>query len=62
MLRLRAYSSLGGALVDRDRIETAYEILGVPESAPDAEIHSAFMRLANEYHPDKLAALATRSR
>src|SRR3990172_9648468 len=29
-----------------------YEILGVPRSAPQDEIKSAFRRLARQYHPD----------
>src|SRR5439155_5224084 len=29
-----------------------YEILGVPRTAPDADIKKAFRKLAREYHPD----------
>jgi molecular chaperone DnaJ len=29
-----------------------YEVLGVSKSATDAEIKSAFRKLAKEYHPD----------
>ncbi len=34
-----------------------YEALGLPESASDEEIRSAFRRLAAEHHPDKAASL-----
>ena len=29
-----------------------YEVLGVPRSATDAEIHRAYVRLARRWHPD----------
>lgn len=32
--------------------KTLYEILDVPENAPEKEIRAAFKKLAKKYHPD----------
>ena len=40
----------------RDRIVEAYEVLGVKRTASDAEIKTAYRRLMNQHHPDKLVA------
>ena len=37
-------------------IAEAYKVLGVPESASDAEVKKAYRRLTNQHHPDKLVA------
>ncbi|MEJ2039843.1 MAG: DnaJ domain-containing protein [Desulfosarcinaceae bacterium] len=34
-----------------------YEVLEIPRSASSEEIHSAYRRLAAQYHPDKVAHL-----
>lgn len=39
-----------------DRLREAYALLGVDESASDAEIKKAYRRLMNQHHPDKLVA------
>jgi len=37
-------------------VAEAYKVLGVPESASDAEVKKAYRRLTNQHHPDKLVA------
>jgi DnaJ like chaperone protein len=39
-----------------DRLAEAYQVLGVSESATDAEVTKAYRRLMNQNHPDKLLA------
>jgi DnaJ like chaperone protein len=34
-----------------------YDILGVPPTASEAEIRSAYQRLVSQYHPDKVDTL-----
>jgi len=37
-------------------IAAAYTVLGIPQSASDAEVKKAYRRLTNQHHPDKLVA------
>lgn len=37
--------------------EDPYEVLGVSPTATHDEIHSAYRKLVNQYHPDKVAHL-----
>jgi len=39
-----------------DRLEDAYDALGVTSTASDAEVKRAYRKLISENHPDKLAA------
>ena len=39
-----------------DALADAYEILGVPKTATDAEVKRAYRKLMSENHPDKLVA------
>jgi len=45
-----------GGASPRDVLREAYEILGVDESANDAEVKKAYRRLMNQHHPDKLVS------
>ncbi len=38
------------------RLQSAYEVLGVPATASDADVKKAYRRQMNENHPDKLVA------
>ena len=40
----------------RTSLKTAYQVLGVEETANDAEVKKAYRRLMNQHHPDKLVA------
>lgn len=40
----------------RDRLAAAYKALGIDSAAADSEVKSAYRRLMNQHHPDKLVA------
>ncbi|MEL7310497.1 MAG: co-chaperone DjlA [Pseudomonadota bacterium] len=43
----------------QDRATDAFEVLGIGPEASNAQIKTAYRRLMNRYHPDKLAASAS---
>lgn len=47
-------SAVGSA--DMQRVDAAYQTLGVEKAATNAEIKTAYRRLMNKNHPDKIAA------
>jgi len=48
--------SKGHSAEDGISLENAYKVLGVESSATDPEIKTAYRRLMNRHHPDKLVA------
>ena len=53
----RYYSgSSGGRASSGIDLKRAYDVLGVSESASNAEVKKAYRKLMNEHHPDKLVA------
>ena len=50
----QAYHQQGHSPVNR--LQEAYDILGMEKSASDAEIKKAYRRLMSQHHPDKLVA------
>jgi len=51
------YSHAGAAhAAARPSLADAYAVLGVAESASDAEVKKAYRRLMSQHHPDKLVA------
>jgi DnaJ like chaperone protein len=41
---------------DAARVKAAYQVLGINQSATNDEVKTAYRRLMNKNHPDKLAA------
>jgi DnaJ like chaperone protein len=60
MLRMQGYrrqsSSPGGPARASSALADAYEVLGVPAQASDADVTLAYRRLMSQNHPDKLVA------
>ena len=42
--------------MQQQSLEEAYQVLGVDSSASDTEVKTAYRRLMNRHHPDKLVA------
>lgn len=62
MLRMHGFSSAGGSAPGgrsaggTSVLADAYEVIGVPSSASDADVTLAYRRLMSQNHPDKLVA------
>ena len=54
--RLFGESAATGGMTAKDMLHEAYAVLGMPDTASDAEIKKAYRRLMNQHHPDKLVA------
>lgn len=55
MLRMRAHGE-SRAVVREPDLNDAYRTLGVAQQAPDNEVKTAYRRLMNQHHPDKLVS------
>jgi DnaJ like chaperone protein len=54
---VRAYQQRGTRQPDKSaNLDDAYRVLGVPASASNEEVKTAYRRLMNQYHPDKIVA------
>lgn len=59
LARMQAQQSFygaAGAPSSQSSIDEAYKVLGVSESASQAELKKAYRRLMSQHHPDKLVA------
>lgn len=56
MLRMGQAGGARGGPAPAQQLADAYKVLGVSESASDAEVKKAYRKLMNEHHPDKLAS------
>lgn len=52
----RGFAPSGAAAPSRDWLAEAHKVLGVASDASDAEVKTAYRRLMNQHHPDKLVA------
>jgi len=52
----RGFAQGGAVPASQDQLAAAYQLLGVTRQASDTEIKTAYRRLMNQHHPDKLVA------
>jgi DnaJ like chaperone protein len=55
-LRFQAHAGPRATPGGTSSLEEAYEVLGVPSTASDAEVKRAYRKLMSENHPDKMVA------
>ncbi len=51
----RSFSQSSEGRVDKDRLASAYALLGVDPAASDRDVKKAYRRLMSKHHPDKIA-------
>jgi len=59
---LQSYGSAGRQDRAQSRSKSAFEVLAISSSATQEEIRAAYYRMAQRYHPDKVATLAPEHR
>ncbi|GMW07045.1 MAG: co-chaperone DjlA [Gammaproteobacteria bacterium] len=52
----RGFGADAATQAPEDTLDNAYHVLGVPSTASDREVKTAYRRLMNEHHPDKQMA------
>ena len=56
LVRAQARANSGQTVDPGQSLDEAYRVLGVTPSASDREVKTAYRRLMNQHHPDKLVA------
>jgi DnaJ like chaperone protein len=56
LVRLHMSGGSTGARSPQDELARSYKVLGVAENASDRDFKTAYRRLMNQHHPDKLVA------
>jgi len=52
------FSSISAMFSNKNNIENAYDILGVPKSSSEEKIKQAYRKMIKKYHPDKLTGVS----
>lgn len=56
LVRAQHYRGAGPGAGEAAQVDAAYRVLGVSSEASDDEVKTAYRRLMNQHHPDKLVA------
>lgn len=56
LVRAQRNNQRPGSSSNGTSVAAAYDILGVPKDASDSDVKTAYRRLMNQHHPDKLVA------
>jgi DnaJ like chaperone protein len=56
LVRAQHYRGAGPGAGEAAKVDAAYRVLGVSSEASDGDVKTAYRRLMNQHHPDKLVA------
>ncbi|HEU4617792.1 MAG TPA: DnaJ domain-containing protein, partial [Gammaproteobacteria bacterium] len=56
LVRAQHYRGAGPGAGEAIQVDAAYRVLGVSSEATDEDVKTAYRRLMNQHHPDKLVA------